>query len=92
MLVSGIILTIGCIIILIAIGAYSEEAEDIAHTFLITLAFVFGICLIIAGAMRYKPTEKYLKDNTLKIEVRSTFVNGKETKNDTVYIFTPKKK
>jgi len=92
MLVFGIILTIICIIILIIISSNTDDIDNVGASILITLSLVLGVVLIVGGSIEIRPDKKSLKENTLKIEVRSIFVNGKVTENDTVYIFTPKKK
>ena len=92
MLVFGIIFTIICIIIIIVLGIYSDNLDDVIATCVLTIGAILGILIILAYLTEASPDRKSLKENTLKTEIQVKYLDGQEVSRDTIYIFTPKKK
>ena len=90
MLVFGIVLCVISVIATILLSATDDEYTPLSWS--AGMVLLFSVFIIISAATKDDPTEKSLKDNTLKVEVRQEIVNGQEVSTDTIYIFTPKKK
>lgn len=70
---------------------YREDKTNLVPTIVCSIGFLIGLMAVLAWVFRYTDSEKSLKNNTVKIEVRQELLNGQIVSTDTVYIFTPKK-
>jgi hypothetical protein len=85
-----ILIIILCVLIFSFIGVlFITNKEDRDSAWMSLLIGMTIVCVIICMAHE-TPSEKSLKNNSLKIEVRNTVIEGRVTESDTVYIFTPK--